>query len=255
MAIIDRPWPGLESCGLLYRGPGPEAGPVPTVFGFALSGTMTLSGGAIAQPAELLAAQGVRVCSLDLPHHARGVDPHEALSAWARNLAMGIHPFESWGDLVGVCLEELAEEGMLGSLLFYGISRGALAAAWAASHVELPTGVQIAGLCAWAPLVRLARSEPFQSIAQQPNVQELDCCRWVERMVDIPLKVWIGNLDHRVGVSPAFEWVEQLAQAQAASGHRVCRSELVIRPSVGHQGHGTPPESFEEGVRWLTSFR
>jgi hypothetical protein len=244
-------WPGLEQLGLRYLGPGPEAGSVPTVFAFALSALMTLEGGAIALPAELLAARGVRVLALDLPHHKEGVDPQTALGQWAHDLQRGVHPMRQWGDGVEVVLEELSEAGLFGSLSFYGISRGGLAAAWVATHLNIPEKLVISRLCAWAPLVRLSRGKDFQQIAHLPAVQELDCSRWVERMTPLALKVWIGNLDLRVGVQPSFEWVEGLAQAQQRAGHRLCRSELVIRPSIGHMGHGTCPEAFQEGIEWL----
>lgn len=244
-------WPGLERLGLRYLGPGPEAGPQATVLACALSASMTLDGGPIALPAELLAARGVRVLALDLPHHSEGADPQKALERWAQDLQGGHHPLRHWGDQLEVALEELVEMGALTSLSFYGISRGALAAAWAATHLNLPEKVTISKLCAWAPLARLSRGKDFQQIAHLPAVQELDCSRWVERMTTLALKVWIGNLDQRVGVLPSFEWVESLAQAQQRSGQRVCRSELVIRPSIGHMGHGTSPEAFQEGVQWL----
>jgi hypothetical protein len=251
MSQQTKVWPGLENLGVCFRGPGPEAGPVPTVWGFALSARMTLDGGPLSLPAERLARSGVRVLSLDLPEHRDGMDPQIALRSWAHLLAQGLHPFREWLDVLQSSIGVLQQQGQLEQMSFYGISRGALLASWAAAHLTLPPSVHLEKICAWAPLVRLSSGLDFEDVAHLPAVQEYDSCRWAESLSTVALKVWIGNLDRRVGVRPAFDWVKSVAEAQQRAGYALCRSELIIRPSIGHLGHGTPPEAFQEGVTWL----
>jgi alpha-beta hydrolase superfamily lysophospholipase len=244
-------WPGLEHCGLYYRGPGPDEGPVPTVWAFALSARATLEAGAISMPADLLVERGFRVLSCDLPGHHDGIDPQQALLSWATAFTTSGSPLQSWLGLLQESLQVLDQQNCLRQLSFYGISRGALMASWAAAELQMPARVNLHKLCAWSPLVRLSHAQDFKDLAHLPGVQEMDACRWASKMSELALKVWIGNLDRKVGVAPAFEWVQAVAHAQEAAGRRVCPSELIVRPSVGHLGHGTPPESFEEGVKWL----
>jgi len=61
----------------------------------------------------------------------------------------------------------------------------------------------------------------------------------------------IGNYDTRVGTEKCFQTIQELTEASIEAGIRTPPVELIIGPSIGHKGHGTPPERFKAGIDWL----
>ncbi|MCB1081898.1 MAG: alpha/beta hydrolase, partial [Chlamydiia bacterium] len=65
------------------------------------------------------------------------------------------------------------------------------------------------------------------------------------------VRFYIGNHDMRVGTDHAFSFIQNLAKE--AHTHRIRTSpiELIIGPSIGYQGHGTAPQTFQSGAEWV----
>ena len=75
----------------------------------------------------------------------------------------------------------------------------------------------------------------------------------VEQLVGKNLFFFIGNRDKRVGTRECYQFIEALTEASYAHGLRSPPVQLKIYPSIGHKGHGTPPEIFRAGSTWLAN--
>ena len=65
------------------------------------------------------------------------------------------------------------------------------------------------------------------------------------------LRFYIGNCDQRVGTRNCFDFVDKLSSAMFEARNRSPSVELIISPSIGFQGHGTPKHIFHRGAQWL----
>ena len=217
---------------MLNLGPPFSVGPLPAVIYFALSADESLHLDPYNQPVKLLENKKVRVFSATLPFHGAGLDntaSHEPLGAEPNFLP----PFI---DQTKKALQALIDQEIIDPNRFaaMGLSRGAFAAAHLAA--EMPA---IHTLLGFAPLVSL-ETQSLENIARP--------------LIGKNVRFYIGNRDTRVHTEKCFAFIHHLAELSWHSGIRTSPVELIISPSIGYKGHGTSPQTFQDGINWLNSF-
>ena len=75
----------------------------------------------------------------------------------------------------------------------------------------------------------------------------------IKSLPDVNVLFLIGNRDIAVSSSSAASFILKLADYQFSKGVRSADVQIKIRPSIGHRGHGTSSETFQEGAKWLSS--
>ena len=220
----------------LYQiGPALEEGKKPTLLFFALGGEESLHLDPINQPARELAEAGFRIFSCDLPHHGPGKDHTHAMEAWRSDIERGHDFFTPFMIKLEHTLESALEKGWIDPDHFYlaGVSRGAFVALHLATRMQA-----VQAVLGFAPLIYFPgmRTSLFDV---------------VPLLLEKKIRLYMGNRDTRVGTKNAFTFLEQLVEA--AGQRRSLPYELILYPSVGYKGHGTPPSIFEDGVKWLLS--
>lgn len=232
-----------------YIGPHVEEGALPTLFYFALSAEETLQLDPYNQLPVFLSDFPVRIFSMNLPAHGAGLSPLDAIHKWALEIALGKDPITPFILEVKQTIEKLHDLGALvpGKLAAGGISRGAFIATHAAAHIP-----EIRTLLGFAPLSQLTYTKEFSSLKRHPLAQSLNLEPLIPQIADRTTRFYIGNLDKRVGTPLCFDFIEKLCQhAFAEKKIRSPQIELLIKPSIGHLGHGTGKETFLEGGAWL----
>ncbi len=235
---------------LYYTGAPLDAGPLPTLIYFSLSGEDSLATSPFNQPVAFLQGAPLRIFSLDLPAHTREENPHEAIKKWADEMAAGRSPLTDFIDECARACQLLIERGVAdpSRMASAGLSRGA----FFATHLSarLPA---IKAVLGFAPLVDLSFAKDFSPIATQEAVQELALINLTSLLIKTHFRFYIGNRDTLVSTKLAFEFITALADAAFEAHQRPPAAELIITPSIGHHGHGTKRETFFEGAMWLKS--
>ncbi len=237
-----------QGISLYHVGPALDHGPLPTIFYFALSGPDSLTKDPYNQPIQFLAGRWIRFFSLTLPAHENNLDPTKALGVWAEEMEKGIDPFEPFFDQALAAVEfgirqKLIDPTKLG---LAGLSRGGLIASHLAARES-----RFKAVLQFAPVTTLSKAREFADLKDHPLVRSLDVAPLAEQLADKPIRFYIGNKDTRVGTRSCFEFAMKLVEQ---SKHRSPPVELILSPSIGLQGHGTPPEIFKQGAEWLASW-
>lgn len=222
--------------------------PLPALFYFALSGDESLSLDPYNQPAAFLKNHSMRIFSLTLPFHGAGSSPLEALSFWASELSRGHDLIEEFVQTVKRVFEQLVQIGAIdpNHVGVSGLSRGAFIACHVAAKIpEMKT------ILGFAPLTELSYAKEFHNVQDLPIVKNLGLHTLIQALVGRTLRFYIGNLDTRVSTPLCFQFIESLCKASHKQGVRSPQVELLIGPSIGHQGHGTSKEIFENGATWM----
>lgn len=226
---------------LQFIGPPLSEGPLPAIFFFAISGRDSLHLDPFNQPVSHWKKFPIRIFSMDLPAHGPGEDKMEAMAAWSEGLTRDpIGYFEPFFFRFGVVLEQLSGVIEPGRLAVAGISRGGFIATHLAARYH-----QIKAVLGYAPAVKLMELNGFPAEAERWDLEHL-----IPKLLNVKLKFYIGNRDIRVGTGPAFHFCQQLAEQKFKNGERSPQVEFSMFPSIGHKGHGTPPEVFLEGAEW-----
>ncbi len=239
------PAPGVS---LFHTGPALDHGPLPSLFYFALSGEDSLSLDPFNQPVAFLHGKMIRVFSMTLPGHENGLPAAKALSVWADDFSKGV-------DCIGEFLEQ-AEKAVSfairekfadpSKLAFAGLSRGGMIAAHLAARVPA-----CRFLLAFAPLTKLKNAKEFSELKHHPLAESFDLERIAPALCNRHVRLYIGNHDTRVGTKSCFDFAMSLVESAREHKVRVPQIELFISPSIGHMGHGTPPEIFHQGAHWI----
>lgn len=231
-----------------YVGPSLAAGPLPALFYFSLSAEDSLRLDPFNQPVAYLSRLPMRIFSMTMPGHEDNLPPTQALDVWASEIANGRNVVAEFIEKVKIAVDALSKQGALipDRLAVAGLSRGAFIAAHAAA--EIPEFRWILG---FAPLTQPVFAKEFQELAHLPLVHSLSLEYLTEKLIDRPLRYYIGNLDTRVGTRLCFDFVEKLAQTAYENKIRSPQVELIIGPSIGRDGHGTSKEVFHEGAQWI----
>lgn len=232
-------------------GPPLTEGPLPALFYFALSAKDSLCQDPYNQPVVYLSRRRLRVFSVTLPFHEAPQDPQDALTNWARSFAEGHDILAPFFERVVKVIEKIVSNGYaipdrIGAA---GLSRGAFVAAHIAARTSL-----ICHILGYAPLTKLGKARGIRESlpAHSPAVAAYDLHHLIEKLIGKNLRFFIGNRDELVGTASCFSFIEQLAEASYMHRIRSPQAELVIYPSIGYQGHGTPKEIFEQGAEWMS---
>lgn len=221
-----------------FKGPSLDKGPLPAVIYLALSAEESLHLDPFNQPVNALLEQpNLRVFSFDLPGHGNGLDKMKAMSYWSEHL----EEVTSFIEQAKEQITALTQKGYLNDqLIVAGLSRGSYLGLQLAAHDP-----RIKAVCGFAPLVKLDSLDEFKH-AHAPAID-------LNLLVDKSIRLYIGNHDTRVGTENAYHFIKDLTQISLDKGVRSPQTELIIYPSIGYKGHGTPPEVFESGAEWMAA--
>ena len=231
---------------LYYTGPSLDEGPLPAFWYFSLAGDESLCLDPFNQVVAFLQGEGVRCFSLTLPFHSEGFDKRVALNHWAEEIASGGRAIHDFLDTATRAIEEMAPA--ITSLATGGLSRGALVALHLAARLP-----QITHLVGFAPVTSLAATQHFSPIIDSPHIHDLLLEPHIPTLTRCHIRFYIGNRDIAVDTEACFAFAQQIVAAAYDQGKRSAQVDFMMRPSIGHRGHGTPTEVFHEASRWLLS--
>jgi esterase FrsA len=231
----------------LYSGPDISNGPLPAFFYFGGSGKDSLSQEPFNGPVPYLKDSPLRIISCDLPFHSS--PPYdEAIALWAKEIKNG-------KDCISPCLDQIVSAIHLcldkkiidpKKLAVGGLSRGGWIATLLAAKEPLLTHI----LC-FAPMIDPLFLEPFHGLEKNPIFSPLNLFSQMEKLFSRHIRFYIGNHDHRVSTKIAFDFLEDLTELAFEKKIRSAPIEMIMTPSIGLLGHGTPKSSFQEGALWL----
>jgi hypothetical protein len=232
----------MEMNAFEFIGPPLEAGPLPAVFYFALSASDSLHLAPYNQPALILASHSIRVFSISLPHHVD--NPHLALKKWAEALKNGEDIISSYCEKIKQLIESLVQKNIIlpGRIGVMGLSRGGLIACLVAAKIAY-----IPYILGFAPVTTLNTLHEFQDL----DVSKFNLINNVKDLSNRALRFYIGNRDLRVGTANCMQLIQNLVEDANKQTISSAPIELIVSPSIGHQGHGTSPEIFKNGAYWL----
>jgi len=232
---------------IYYQGPDLRQGALPAVLFFALSAHATLFEDPFNQLVLHLSQQDIRVFSWDLPFHGQGLDPHEGIRQWAHEF---VHHPEFIYDFLDICqhnIDYLEEQDLINtkSLGVAGLSRGGFIAAHLAARDS-----RLRTILGFAPLTQPHPLEELKHIGTD-SFDQISLTAIVDGLIHTRLRFYIGNHDTRVGTTACFHFINTLTVAAFNQGIRSPAVELIIYPSIGYKGHGTPPSIFQDGAEWI----
>lgn len=233
---------------IYYRGPALDRGPLPSMFYFALSGEESLYFDPFNQPAAFLAEKPIRVFSSTLPSHGPGLKNTEAMFRWGEEFRKGNDIFREFLEKCRDNLDFLIHQGYVDEsrVSAAGLSRGGFIATHFAAKDP-----RISHVLGYAPMTSLATIKEFQDILDDPIIQSWDLNQAIPQLIKKKIRYYIGNLDTRVGTKECFDYVYRLSQVAQENNVRSPNIEMIVSPSVGYKGHGTPPHIFQAGVDWI----
>lgn len=237
-----------------YQGPSIDKGKLPAFFYITMTAEESLIVPPYNTPAMAFKNPKSRVFSVTLPFHV-GKTTYEspAIKYWAEEIAKGNYPLEEFIEKMVQSIQWLIKENIVEDKKFAlgGLSRGAFFATHVAS--KIPTCHY---LLSFAPLTHLTTLEEFAKFSDDPRFQSrldrLNLVSLVEQLTHVHFfRFYIGNRDSRVGTDNCYHFFRAVSEKAHDKKARHMHLELFISPSIGHQGHGTPPHIFEEGANWL----
>lgn len=240
---IDNPY-GLD-CQAIIQDPSAKS----ALVYFTLTAETSLSVDPFNQPVKNLKGLAINFFSVTLPFHDIGIPHSETVDHW-RTILMEKGDFlESFvAKLQDFCLF-LEAEGFL-KLEFTclaGLSRGGYIACFLASLLP-----QVQYILAFSPMSYIfSKSEEQHLIENKLFKPFWNISFFAEKLANRNLQLYIGNYDTKVSTRACFDFNEKLASVASEKRIRPCKSNLHIYPSVGHKGHGTPPDIFELGAHWV----
>lgn len=232
---------------IVYIGPDFSMGKMPAIIYFAVSKEESLTFDPFSQPVQLLENKLCRVISFTLPCHGEGFDKMRAIQDWADQLKNNPNLFSDFIENCSNEIDALVEKGIIDAdhIVTFGLSRGGyFATLLAAFNSKIKT------ILAFAPITKFSYLHEFQNGFDYKFIELNNSC---EKLLNKELRFYIGNRDERVGTECCFEFIKELTEKAYESGIRSPKVEMVISPSIGRQGHGTPPHIFQDGINWLLS--
>lgn len=240
----------FEDLDIRYLGPTLDQGTLPTLLYFALSAKSSLEEDPFNQPAQFFLtkhAHKARVFSVTLPYHEEGHLPQHALTHWSTAFQQGHDLLADFLANTTHFVEHLYQKNIIEAETFAisGLSRGAF------------IGLHILARLAWAkkivcfaPLIDLAKAKEFAPF-HNPQVAAYSCLNLAPKLFTKSIFATIGNKDDRVSTRRCFDFIEKAAETAYEHRLRSPNIQLHIYPSIGHQGHGTPPSIFQAGIDTL----
>ncbi|MBS0629681.1 MAG: hypothetical protein JSS30_05590 [Verrucomicrobia bacterium] len=237
-----------NSIEVAHIGPPLSEGRKAAAFYFSISGEDSLGLDPFNQPAVFLSNKGVRVFSMNLPAHGPNFNALEAIELWARDFSEGKDPLTPFIDQVVFALTALIDRGLIYAekVGLMGLSRGGLIACLVAEKFP-----DVRGIVSFAPMITLSAAKEFKDLTTDAKVQQFNLENHIQALCEQKIRFYIGNRDIRVGTDRCFRLIELLTEAAFQNGLRSPPIELIISPSIGHMGHGTPKEIFQDGALWL----
>jgi pimeloyl-ACP methyl ester carboxylesterase len=243
----------IEAKGLpkiYHRGPSLNQGLKPAVFYFSLSGEESLNLDPYNQPAVLLANSDIRVFSLTLPGH-EGVFPHaQAIKSWCEGLLSEVNIVDEFVSICSQTIEYLIESKLIDPkrIAAAGLSRGAYIATQLAAKDN-----RIQTVLGFAPLTRLEEARGIDDIEDKYLLARYSLENLIPELIGKSIRFYIGNYDTLVSTPHCFSFIHELSKKSYLQKRRFPQVELIIYPSIGHRGHGTPPEIFKNGAYWMSN--
>ncbi len=233
---------------LYHVGPPLDLGPLPSFFYFALSGPDTLCLDPFNQPVQFLQGRMIRIFSLTLPGHENHLPATQAIQVWAEDISRGADRIENFLDQTAAAIDFAIREKFVdpAKIAMGGLSRGGLIAAHAAAREE-----RARFLLLFAPVTQLGRAKEFAQLQNHPQVLAYDLERLSDSLCNRHVRIYIGNNDTRVSTRSCFDFAMALTEKAVEKKIRSPQIEMIISPSIGQMGHGTSPEVFRQGARWL----
>lgn len=233
---------------IYHRGPPLSEGPLPSFFYFALTGEESLGLDPYNQPVEHLVGEKIRIFSLTLPGHGPGYENSKAMSFWSKQIKGGEDLITQF---IGQCVEALdflIKEKLVDTrhIAAGGLSRGGFIASHFAARDE-----RVKVILGFSPLTSLVTLEEFKTGEIPELAKQLSLTNQVEALVGKTVRFYIGNRDIWVSTDACYRFIRELTEASHERRHRGLPIELILFPSVGHRGHGTPPHIFRSGSDWL----
>ena len=233
---------------IYFRGPALEEGKLPAFFYFALSGEDSLNLDPFNQPVVSLDTFPLRVFSMTIPGHGEGLKNTEAMGYWAREIENGNDPLTPFFEQCQESVEFLIQHEIVDEkqMAVGGLSRGGYIALHLASRISAFHTV-----LGYAPLTTMRTIGEFEQILHHEMIQSLEIDR--NPLIGKRIRFYIGNRDLRVSTDACYQFVRELTDLSYDHQVRSPEIELLISPSIGHKGHGTPPQIFKAGAEWIAS--
>ncbi len=246
MTCHEHPLPWEDS--LWFTGASLNQGMQPALFYFSLSGEQSLTLAPYNQPVTELQGAPLRIFSLTLPFHGPDLDPTKAFGHMAEAMARGENPIGEFLDRAQRTIAYLVDQGVADPdhMASAGLSRGALIATHLAARDP-----RIGTVCGFAPWMEPARSPEFHELADRMAVQQLALTTLIDQLTCTAIRFYVGNRDTAVSTERVFRFITDLTERAYQQRIRSPHAELIITPSIGHRGHGTPESSFNAGAAWL----
>lgn len=225
--------PGIS---LYHIGPPLDLGPMPSLFYFALSGPDSLGLDPFNQPVQFLHGKMIRIFSMTLPGHENGLPATEAIQIWADDPSAIETFLENFDTALAFAIKnQFVNPNKIAAA---GLSRGGFIALQVAMHQD-----KIGSVLGFAPVTDLSLLKEFRG-KQDPYPLE------PKRLIHKSIKFFIGNADTRVGTKTCFQFANAIVETSQIRSPKV---EFTMYPSIGHHGHGTPPEIFKQGAEWIST--
>ncbi len=239
-----------EGTELYYTGEDADHGPLPAFFYFALCKEESLTLEPYNHPVLPFKETPCRVFSVSIPGHGDGHDKFLAIDYWAEQMAKGTYILEPFFEEVAQVITWLVETDVIdpNRLAFGGLSRGAFVATHIAArqpHVQTLVG--------FAPLVDLRQSASFTPYPELNQwLQTLDLHTLIPKLDHLKnFRFYMGLNDTLVNTDTCYSFIREFACHAETERLRALTVELMLRPSIGYKGHGTPPEVFEAGAHFV----
>jgi len=231
---------------IYHKGPSLDQGALPTLFYFAISGQDSLLLDPYNQLISSMDLSKIRAISFDLPAHEGGADPQKAVSVWAKELKSSPKYIDNFLELCLQNIDYLIENKICDPkhIATAGLSRGGLIAAHIAARQPY-----IHNLLGFAPLTTFKQLHEFENA----ELASLNLEFIIPKLIHKQVRFYVGNRDTRVGTESCFRFVHNLTEQAYTQGVRSPQVELILFPSIGHKGHGTPLNIFQDGARWISS--
>lgn len=235
---------------LYHTGPSLDLGPLPSFFYFSLSGPDSLGLDPFNQPVQFLNGHMIRVFSLTLPGHENNLPATEAMEVWASDFQKGRNPIQTFLEGFDLAFDFALQNGLIdkAKVGVGGLSRGGFMALHAAARQDA-----IRYVACFAPLTKLSSIKEFSHFQKDPKIDSLNVETLASQLVQKHVRLYIGNHDTRVGSKDCFHFASSLVDAAIKHQIRSPKVAFLMYPSVGMQGHGTPPEIFRDGADWIRS--
>ncbi|PCI78591.1 hypothetical protein COB21_00445 [Candidatus Aerophobetes bacterium] len=251
--------PGCKAA-CFYTGPPLSQGAMPALIYFSISAKDSLCLPPFNSPATLLNLSKIRIFSFTLPFHGDmgashnqpgHVSPEKAIGAWADAFARNEDPLKPFISEINLAINTLHAQGSIstGKLFIAGLSRGAFIATLLAA-----TNPLINHVLGFAPLIDLSGTQEFSALKESSALKEYDLRNLTEQIYSKNFRFYIGNADARVNTRKSFDFIYACTKKALSHKIRSAPFELIVYPSIGRDGHGTPEPIFSSGAKWIESF-